>query len=153
MELRNLIEDKYKQSIKSQKTEDVNTLRLIRSAIKDKDIEKRSIGNSDVITDNEIIALLQNLIKQRKESIESFKLASRDDLVSKELYEIEIISQFLPQQLTSDEIKNIINLFIKENNLSSIKEMGKIMGFLKKNYAATIDMNAAGKIAKEILNN
>ena len=94
---------------------------------------------------------MQNLIKQRKDSIDSFKAASRDDLVKNEESEIEIIKLFLPKQLGESETKIIIQKFISDNNLCSIKEMKKVMEFLKKDYAGVIDMGYAGKISKELL--
>ena len=153
MDLRTQIDEKYKTSFKSKKTEEINALRLIRSAIKDKDIENRTIGNNELINDQQIINLLQNLVKQRRDSIDSFKIASRNDLIEKEEKEIEIINQFLPVQLNEDEIRLIIEKFISDNKLTSIKEMGKIMGYLKSNYSASINMSLAGKLTKELLSN
>jgi len=152
MDLIKNIEEKYKASIKSKKTEEINTLRLIRNAIKNKDIELRSSEKKETLDNNKIISILQNLIKQRRDSIDSFKKASRDDLVKKEEKEIEIIKSFLPEQLDSEQIKKIIEKFIDEKNISSIKDMGQVMAFIKKDYAGSIDMGLAGKIAKEILN-
>ena len=153
MDLRTQIDEKYKTAFKSKKTEEINALRLIRSAIKDKDIENRTIGNNELINDQQIINLLQNLIKQRRDSIDFFKIASRNDLIEKEKKEIEIINQFLPVQLNEDEIRLIIEKFISDNKLTSIKEMGKIMGYLKSNYSASINMSLAGKLTKELLSN
>ena len=99
MNLRASIEERYKEAVKSKKLEKANTLRLIKSAIKDKDIENRTSESSKQINDHQILALLQNLIKQRKDSIESFKIASRDDLIVAEELEIDLIIQFLPKQL------------------------------------------------------
>ena len=153
MDLRTQIDEKYKTAFKSKKTEEINALRLIRSAIKDKDIENRTIGNNELINDQQIINLLQNLIKQRRDSIDFFKIASRNDLIEKEKKEIEIINQFLPVQLNEDEIRLIIEKFISDNKLTSIKEMGKIMGYLKSNHSASINMSLAGKLTKELLSN
>ena len=151
MNLRIQIEEKYKTSIKSKNNDAINTLRLIKSAIKDKDIENRTGDNKDTIDDQQIISLLQNLIKQRKDSIESFKVANRNDLIEKETIEIEIINRFLPKQLNNKEIKILLDKFIKDNNLSSIKDMGTIMYYLKNNYPGKVDMALAGKLAKELL--
>ena len=151
MNLRIQIEEKYKTSIKSKNNDAINTLRLIKSAIKDKDIENRTGDNKDTIDDQQIISLLQNLIKQRKDSIELFKVANRKDLVDKETREIEIIKNFLPKQLNNKEIKILLDKFIKDNNLSSIKDMGTIMYYLKNNYPGKVDMALAGKLAKELL--
>ena len=151
MDLRTQIDEKFKSAFKLKNTEEVNTLRLIRSAIKNKDIENRSGGNIEPINDKEILNTLIYLVKQRRDSIESFKASARNDLIEKEKKEIEIINQFLPKQLSADEIRIIIKKFFTDNNISSIKEMGKIMGYLKLNYAASIDMKLAGKIVQEIL--
>jgi len=151
MDLRTQIDEKFKSAFKLRNTEEVNTLRLIRSAIKNKDIENRSGGNIEPINDKEILNTLIYLVKQRRDSIESFKASARNDLIEKEKKEIEIINQFLPKQLSTDEIRIIIKKFFSDNNISSIKEMGKIMGYLKLNYAASIDMKLAGKIVQEIL--
>ena len=153
MDLRTQIDEKYKIVFKSKNTLEITTLKLIRSAIKDKDIESRSAGYNKPINDQQIISVHQNLVKQRRDSIKSFKTALRNDLVDKEKQEIEIINQFLPKQLNEDEVRKIIEKFISDNNISSIKEMGKIMSYLKLNHAGVIDMNLAGKIAKNLLGN
>ena len=152
MNLRIQIEEKYKASIKSKNVEAINTLRLIKSAIKDKDIENRIGDNKGEIEDQQILSLLQYLIKQRKDSIDLFKKANRKDLIEKETIEIEIINYFLPKLLNNQEIKILLDKFIKDNNLSSIKDMGTIMNYLKNNYAGSVDMAFAGKLAKELLN-
>ena len=148
MNLRLIIEDKYKNAVKTKNTNEINTLRLVKSAIKDKDIAGRAHKKIEGIGDSEILSLLQNLIKQRKDSIESFKVASRKDLISVEQNEIDIISQFLPQQLNEKDTENIIDKIIVENTMTSLKDMGSLMNNLKKNYAGKIDMALAGKIAK-----
>ena len=151
MTLRIIIDDKYKNALKTKNTKEINTLRLIKSAIKDKDIASRSNKNNELIGEMAILSLLQSLVKQRKDSIDSFKLASRDDLISIEQDEIEIISQFLPKQLNEIETEELVFKIIKEHNIKSLKDMGLLMGELKKNYAGTIDMALAGKIAKNQL--
>ena len=153
MSLRVSIEESYKEAIKSKKLEKANTLRLIKSAIKDKDIENRTSESSKQINDHQILALLQNLIKQRKDSIESFKIASRDDLIVQEELEIDLISQFLPKQLNEKETEEIIKEMIKKQSFSSLKDMGALMNNLKSEYSGSVDMARAGKIAKLILNN
>jgi|TARA_B110000263_G_C15117142_1_gene422573 uncharacterized protein YqeY len=152
MNLRELIEKKYIIAIKSKNVDEVNTLRLIKSAIKDKDIENRSSESSEGIDDPKILSLLQNLVKQRKDSIESFELAKRDDLVDKEKIELGIINNFLPKQHSIEETENIIKNVIKNENLSALKDMGLLMKLLKKDYSGSMDMAMAGKIAKNLLN-
>ena len=151
MDLRTQIDEKYKSAFKLKNIDEINTLRLIRNAIKNKDIEIRSSKNADPINDQQILNILQSMVKQRRDSIESFKTASRNDLIEKEKKEIKIINTFLPQQLNEEEIKKIIEKYIKDFNLTSLKQMGLIMNHLKSNYAGVIDMALAGKLAKELL--
>ena len=153
MSLRNKIDEDYKQSIKNKDQDKINTLRLIRSAIKDKVISSRSSENKDGIEDPEILSLLINLIKQRKDSIEQFQKANRDDLIKIEQSEIDIINIYLPQQKTEEETENIINDLIKKNNMESIKDMGKLMSIIKNDYTGEVDMGLVGKIAKSKLGN
>ena len=153
MSLRNKIDEDYKQSIKSKDQQKIDTLRLIRSAIKDKDISTRTSENKELINDTEILSLLINLIKQRKDSIEQFQKAKREDLIKNEQSEIEIIKEYLPQQKTQEETEKIINEIIISNNLESIKDMGKLMAIIKNDYAGEVDMGLAGKIAKSKLVN
>ena len=153
MSLRNKIDEDYKQSIKNKDQQKVDTLRLIRSAIKDKDISTRTSENKEGINDSEILSLLINLIKQRKDSIEQFQKAKRDDLIKNEQSEIEIINEYLPQQKTQEETEKIINEIITTNNLESIKDMGKLMSIIKNDYAGEVDMGLVGKIAKSKLVN
>ena len=148
MSIREDIEKKYKQSLKERNTNLTNTIRLIKSAIKNKDIAVRGLGSKDEIKDQEILGLFQHLIKQRKDSIESFKIANRQDLIEKEQSEIQIINLFLPQQKNEKETENIINQLIQEQNLNSIKDMGKLMSCLKTDFFGEIDMGLASKIAK-----
>ena len=153
MSLRNKIDEDYKQSIKNKDQQKVDTLRLIRSAIKDKDISTRTSENKEGINDAEILSLLINLIKQRKDSIEQFQKAKRDDLIKNEKSEIEVIKDYLPQQKTQEETEKIINEIISNNNLESIKDMGKLMSIIKNDYAGEVDMGLVGKIAKSKLIN
>ena len=153
MSLREDIENQYKSSIKDKNSILTNTLRLVKSAIKDKDIEARSRGNSDGISDQEVIILFQSLVKQRKDSIEAFESAGRKDLIATEQQEINIIISFLPKQKNENETEEIIEKLITDLNFSSIKEMGKLMNILKDKYSGQIDMGLAGKIAKTKLSN
>ena len=153
MSLRNKIDEDYKQSIKNKDQQKIDTLRLIRSAIKDKDIASRTSENKEGITDSEILSLLISLIKQRKDSIEQFEKAKRDDLIKNEQSEIEIIKEYLPQQKTQEETEKIINEIITSNNLESLKDMGKLMSIIKNDYAGEVDMGLVSKIAKSKLIN
>ena len=153
MNLRNEIDEDYKQSIKNKDQDKTNTLRLIKSAIKDKDISSRSLEKNDGINDTEILSLLISLIKQRKDSIEQFKKANRDDLIKNEQSEIDIINLYLPQQKSEEETENIVIDLIKNNKMESIKDMGKLMSIIKNDYAGEVDMGLVGKIAKSKLVN
>ena len=153
MSLRNKIDEDYKQSIKNKDQQKIDTLRLIRSAIKDKDISSRTSENKEVINDSEILSLLLNLIKQRNDSIEQFQKAKRDDLIKNEKSEIEVIKDYLPKQKTQEETEKIINEIISSNNLESIKDMGKLISIIKNDYAGEVDMGLVGKIAKSKLVN
>jgi uncharacterized protein YqeY len=153
MSLRNKIDEDYKQSIKNKDQKKIDTLRLIRSAIKDKDISSRTSENKEGINDSEILSLLLNLIKQRNDSIEQFQKAKRDDLIKNEKSEIEVIKYYLPQQKTQEETEKIINEIISGNNLESIKDMGRLMSIIKNDYAGEVDMGLVGKIAKSKLIN
>ena len=151
MSLVDKIEEKYKVSIKEKDNNAINTLRLIKSVIKDKEIALRS--KQEKLLDKDILSLLQNMIKQRKDSIEAFAKANRNDLIEKEKNEVLVIEKFLPQQLSEGEAQKIIAKIIQENNLSSLKDMGKLMSIIKTNYVGQIDMGVAGKIAKSSLGN
>tara|TARA_B100000575_G_C23106548_1_gene638703 strand:+ start:126 stop:581 length:456 start_codon:yes stop_codon:yes gene_type:complete len=150
MNLIKQIEEKYRASIKEKDSISINTLRLIKSAIKDKQIALR--GTKYDFADEDVLVILQNLVKQRKDSIEAFNKANRQDLIDKEQAEINIITFFLPKQKSEKEIIQIIENIIKDNNLSSIKDMGKLMNIIKSEYFGVVDMGVAGKIAKSSLN-
>ena len=151
MSLVDKINEKYKVSIKEKDNNTINTLRLIKSSIKDKEIELRS--KQEKLLDKDILSLLQNMIKQRKDSIEAFAKANRKDLIEREKIEIIVIEKFLPKQLGEGETEQIITKIIKENNLSSLKDMGKLMSIIKTNDVGQIDMGVPGKIAKSSLGN
>ena len=151
MSLKDKIESDYNNSIKEKDSNSINTLRLIKSAIKDKEISLRT--KQDSLTDSDILSLLQSLVKQRKDSIEAFEKANRNDLIENELNEIKVIEKFLPKQMNEDETKLIIKNIIQENNYTSIKEMGALMKLIKEKYTGKIDMGLVGKIAKSSLGN
>ena len=151
MSLKDKIESDYNNSIKEKDSNSINTLRLIKSAIKDKEISLRC--KQDSLTDSDILSLLQSLVKQRKDSIEAFEKANRNDLIEKELNEIKVIEMFLPKQMDEDETTLIIKNLIQENNYTSLKEMGALMKIIKEKYTGKIDMGLVGKIAKSLLGN
>ena len=127
------------------------TLRLILAAIKDSDIENRTKKKGDTISDQQILLLLQNMVKQRKESVDIYSKAGRTDLKKREEKEIEIINSFLPKQITSDELEKIIIQSISEIDCSSIKDLGKLINFLKDEYPGQIDMKEVADLAKKNL--
>jgi len=152
MSLKDKIETNYKNSLKSKDKLQISTYRLILSAIKDQDIVNRSGPNKKETDDDDIKKLLKKMIKQRAESIEVYKKGNRQDLLEVEQKEHEIISSFLPKQLSEEETKNICNEMIKKLNVGTIKEMGKIMRALKEEYSDNLDFSKAGSYLKEILN-
>ncbi len=151
MSLKDKVESHYNNSIKEKDTNSINTLRLIKSAIKDKEISLR--GKQEALTDSDILGLLQSLVKQRKDSIEAFEKANRNDLIENELNEIKVIEAFLPKQLNEDETTLIIKDIIQENNFTSLKDMGALMKIVKDKYTGKIDMGLVGKISKLSLGN
>jgi uncharacterized protein YqeY len=130
-----------------------NTLRLILAAVKDKDISARSKSNSEGINETEIISLLQNMIKQRNASIEMYIQGKRDDLVKVEEDEIKIISNFLPEQLSENEINDIITKSIRSSEAKSIRDMGKVINLIKEEYNGKMDFGVVSKIIKSKLLN
>ena len=131
----------------------INTLRLILAAVKDKDISARSKSNSEGINETEIISLLQNMIKQRNASIEMYIQGKRDDLVKIEENEIKIISNFLPEQLSENEINDIITNSIRSSEAKSIRDMGKVINLIKEEYNGKMDFEVVSKIIKSKLLN
>ena len=149
--LRDEIKLKLNECLKDQDKKSISTLRLVLAAVKDRDIAARSSGNNSGISDDEIKLLLQTMIKQRKESADIYEKAGRLELLESENKEIEIISCFLPKQMTNVEISEAIDKIIKETNASSIKDMGSLMSKLKRDYAGRCDFSLVAKIAREKL--
>ena len=149
MSLIEKIDEKYKFSIREKDSNTTNTLRLIKSSIKDKEISNRV--KQEELSDGDILLLLQSMIKQRKDSIDAFNKANREDLIEKELNEIKIIESFLPKQKNNDETKKIIERIIEENGFDSIKDMGKLMKIVKSKHLGEVDMGVVGNIAKSLL--
>ena len=153
MSLKEEIESNYKESLKAKDKIQISTYRLILSSIKDLEIANRSRAEKKETDDEDIKKLLKKMIKQRTESIEIYKKNNRNDLLEVEQKEHEIISIFLPKQLGDDETKDICKEIVESIGASSIKDMGKAMGELKKKHSDEIDFSKAGSIIKEILNN
>ena len=152
MSLKDKINDNYKNSLKSKDKIEISTYRLIISAIKDLDIANRSGPNKKETGDEDIKKLLKKMIKQRVESIDIYKKNKRQDLLEIEQKEFNILSSFLPKQMNDDEIKKICSEIVKSIGANSIKDMGKVMGELKKNYSDNLDFAKAGAFIKELLN-
>ena len=151
MDLKNKINLDYNEALKAKDKSKISTYRLILSAIKDLDISNRS-GPNKKDTDNEDIKkLLKKMIKQRAESIDIYKKNNREDLLKIEENEYKILSDYLPKQLNEEETKKICSEVAQKLGASSIKDMGKVMGELKKNYSDTLDFSKAGSLLKEIL--
>ncbi len=152
MSLRETIEVEYKNALKSKDKSKISTYRLILSSIKDLDILNRSGPNKKETDDEDIKKLFKKMVKQRSESIEIYKKNNRSDLLEVEQNEYDILSSFLPKQLSDDDIKKICEQTISSLGATSIKDMGKIMGELKKKHADEIDFAKAGALLKQLLN-
>ena len=152
MSLRDKIETGYKNALKSKDKIQISTYRLILSGIKDLDISNRSGPNKKDTNEEDIKKLLKKMIKQRSESIDIYKKNNRKDLLEVEEKESEILSGYLPKQLGEEETKKICAETVSKLGASSIKDMGKVMGELKKKYADSLDFAKAGSALKELLN-
>ena len=151
MSLKQQIEDKLNSALKAKDKNTYPTLRLIISAIKDAEIAGRS-KNKKEITDSDVSAILKKMIKQRNESCEVYKKAGRSELLENEKKEMDVISAFLPKQLSDEEVKRICQETVKSVGATSMKDMGKIMVALKSKHADTIDFSKVNPILKELLN-
>ena len=152
MRLRDKIEADYKNALKSKDKNKISTYRLILAGIKDVDINNRSGPEKKETNDEDIKKLLKKMVKQRSESIEVYKKNNRNDLLEIEEGELAVISGYLPKQLSEEDTKKICGEIINSTGASSIKDMGKVMGELKKKHADSIDFSKAGIILKELLN-
>ena len=151
MTIREDIKNNLKEAMIKKNVDLMSAIRLVIASIKDRDIIARGKGNDSGINDKEIISLLQTMIKQRKSSIEMYLGGKREDLAKKEQNEIEIISKFLPKQLSKEEINNIIDMTIKSCEASSMKDMGKVINLLKKKYNGEMNFGDVSKIVKSKL--
>ena len=151
MSIRKKIEADLQLALKEKNKIAISTLRLMIAGIKDKDIAFRSKDNKEGIKEDDIKQLLKKMIKQRNESIEIYKKGNRNDLLDIENKEVQIISKFLPTQLNEEETSKICQETINKVGATSVKDMWKVMGMLKKNYADVLDFSKAGLILKNIL--
>ena len=151
MSLKKQINEKLNEALKAKDKNTYPTLRLIVSAIKDAEIAART-KNQKEMSDTDITAILKKMIKQRNESCEVYKKAGREELLANEKKEIDVISNFLPKQLSEEETKKICEEVIKSSGASSMKDMGKVMSILKSKHANTLDFSRVSSIIKSLLN-
>ena len=151
MSLKKQIEQKLNEALKAKDKNIYPTLRLVVSAIKDAEIASRTKDQKEM-SDSDLVAILKKMIKQRNESCEVYKKAGRNELLENETKEIEVISAFLPKQLSEEETKKICEDAIKSSGASSMKDMGKVMGVLKAKHADTLDFSKVSSIIKTLLN-
>ena len=140
------ITDDVKAAMRSKDKDRLAVLRLITAAIKQIEVDQRI-----TLDDDQVISVLEKMLKQRKDSIEQFSKAGRDELVAQEAAEIEIIQQYLPEQLSEDEISSLIDEAISATNAAGMKDMGKVMGLLKPKLAGRADMGMVSRIIKDQL--
>ncbi|MBW7912104.1 MAG: GatB/YqeY domain-containing protein [Alphaproteobacteria bacterium] len=149
--LRTRFQEQLKQSLHAKDEIAVSTLRLIIAAMKDRDIAARGKGNWEGITEDEILAMLQSMIKQRHESIKMYQQGKREDLAAREASEIRVIETFLPAQLSEDEVKAAIDAAIEAVGAAGIKDMGKVISDMKSKYTGQVDFSKVSALVKERL--
>ncbi len=145
------LSDALKDAMRAKEARAVSTLRLILAALKDRDIAARGKGNSEGISDADILDLLQKMVRQRRESIELFEKGDRQDLADKEAEEIVVIQRFLPKQLDPDQMQGAVQEVIEELGAATIKDMGRVMAALKERYAGRMEFGKASALVKERL--
>ena len=145
------IKDSLTHNLKNKDEVAISTIRLILAAIKDHDIQNRTKKDSSEITDEEILNLLQKMIKQRYESVSIYEKAGRLDLKKREEKEIEVINSFLPEQIAKDDLEKVVKDSAKELDCKSIKDMGKLISYLKEKHPGQLDMKEVATVAKKIL--
>jgi len=148
MDMRTRVNEALKKAMKDKATDRLSTLRLINAAIKDRDIDARSNGHEDGVPDDEVLAILGKMVKQRQESARQYEEGGRLDLAERERAEIAIIEEFLPKQLTEDEVEAAIDAAIAEIEADSIRDMGRVMAELKGKYTGRMDFGAVGPKVK-----
>ena len=149
--LRQDLNESLKEAMKAKDGCATSTIRLILAAIKDRDIAARTQGAGEKISDEQILEVLQKMVRQRKESIEMYAKGGRQDLVDRESHEIEVVEAFLPKPLSEAESQEAVAGVIGELGASSIKEMGQVMGELKRRYAGRMDFSKASTLVKDTL--
>lgn len=140
-----------KQAMRDKAAERLSTLRLINAAIKDRDIDARAEGREEGVSDDEVLAILGKMSKQRLESARAYEEGGRIDLAERERVEIKVIEEFLPRQLGEEEVASAVNEAIAEVGADSIRDMGKVMGILKSRYTGQMDFGSVGPVVKDRL--
>lgn len=153
MELRTRITTAMKQAMRDKAVDRLSTIRLISAAIKDRDIAVRAEGNDDGVGEDEVLAILGKMVKQRRESAKTYEEGGRLDLAERELAEIEVIEEFLPRKLSEDEVAKAVDDAVAEIGADSIRDMGRVMGVLKAKYTGQMDFAAVGPMLKTRLSN
>jgi hypothetical protein len=149
--LRSRLNESLKEAMRAKDQCAVSTLRLILAALKDRDIAARGKGQTEGVDEDQILEMLQKMVRQRRESIEMYRKAQRQDLVDKEEAEIEVIERFLPKQMDEAAVQEAVDRAISEQNAESIKDMGRVMASLKEQYAGRMDFAKASGIVKQQL--
>lgn len=149
--IRETINTAMKDAMRAKESGRLGTLRLINAAIKDRDIAVRAEGNLDGVTSDDIMSILAKMVKQRQDSATIYEEAGRLELAEQERSEITVIEEFLPKQLSEDEVKAAVQSAIKDTGAESIRDMGKVMGALKGAYAGQMDFGKAGGVVKQLL--
>ncbi|MCE2509717.1 MAG: GatB/YqeY domain-containing protein [Alphaproteobacteria bacterium] len=149
--LRTQLNEALKSALKSQDKVAVSTIRLILAALKDREIAVRPERGEAGLEDDEILQLLQKMVKQRDESIALYLQGGRQDLVDRERAEVEVINRFLPKQMEGDELRQAVETVVGEADASNLKDMGRVMAALRERYAGRMDFAKASGIVKEML--
>lgn len=153
MDLRTRINTSIKQAMREKDSARLSTLRLVNAAIKDRDIALRGDGNEQGVGDDEVLGILDKMVKQRKDTAKTYEEGGRLDLAEREQSEIEVIEEFLPRKLSKDEVAKAVDKALVDTGASSIRDMGRVMGALKAKYSGQMDFGAAGPMVKDRLSN
>ena len=151
MDMRERVSTALKEAMKAKDADRLSTLRLINAAIKDREIAARGTGDDDTVTNDEVLGILGKMVKQRQESARAYEEGGRLELAEKEQSEIKIIEEFLPRQLDEDETAAAIDAAITKVGAQSVRDMGKVMGVLKKKYTGQMDFGRVGPMVKDRL--
>jgi uncharacterized protein len=148
--MRDKLSEALKESMKAKDTRRLSTVRLIQTAIKDRDIANRGAGK-DAVSDDDILQILQKMVKQREESAKIYEDAGRAELATQEREEIDVVKSFMPEQISDDEVEGLIKAAIAETDAQGLRDMGKVMAVLKEKYPGQMDFAKASATVKELL--